>query len=72
MFVKVQDSKLIRDTISMALINTDSVEKNEYYTKRNLLMNQKKELDSVKKELSELKNDMSEIKNLLQNLISKV
>ena len=72
MFVKVQDSKLIRDTNSMALINTDSVEKTEYYAKRNLLMNQKKELDSVKIELSELKNDMSEIKNLLQNLISKV
>ena len=58
MLVKVNGTNLIRDTNSMALINTDNNEKNEYYAKRKLLQNQKTEINNVKEEIQELKKTM--------------
>ena len=49
----------------MALINTNSSEKNEYQTKVKLLKTQKDEINTVKKEIDSIKNDMREIKELL-------
>jgi hypothetical protein len=62
---------MVRDTNSMALINADNTEKNEYYSKLKLIVNQKQEINTVKSEMDCIKSEMSEIKSLLTQLLSK-
>ena len=69
MLVKVNGANLVRDTQSMALINTDNNEKNEYYSKVRLLQNQKNEINNVKAEMANIKDDVTEIKQLLMKLL---
>ena len=71
MYVKVSGTNFIRDINSMAIINTDSTEKNEYYAKQRLLQNQKVELNSIRSEIDGIKCDVSDIKQLLLQLIDK-
>jgi hypothetical protein len=69
MLVKVNGTKMIRDTASMALINTDNTERNEYYAKVKMLKTQKEEINNVKTEMADIKNDVAEIKTLLMKLL---
>ena len=69
MLVKVNDSNLVRDTKSMALMPTDQTEKNEYYAKVQMMKLQKTEINNLKQEINGIKNDVSEIKSLLCQLI---
>jgi len=71
MYVKVSGTNFIRDINSMAIINTDNTEKNEYYAKLKLLQNQKVELNSIRSEIDDIKCDVSDIKQLLLQLIQK-
>lgn len=71
MYVKVSGTNFIRDINSMAIINTDNSEKNEYYAKQKLLHNQKVELNSIRSEIDDIKIDISDIKQLLLQLINK-
>ena len=47
MLVKVTGTNLVRDTNTMALINTDNQVKNEYYEKLRMLKSQKEEINKV-------------------------
>jgi hypothetical protein len=69
MLVKVNGTKMVRDTKSMALINTDNTEKNDYYSKVRLLQNQKSEINNVKAEMASIRNDVAEVKQLLMKLL---
>ena len=69
--VKVTGTNFVRDTNSMALLNTDDNAKNEYYAKVRLLKTQKEEINKINKDINDLKDDMSDIKNLLKKLLDK-
>jgi hypothetical protein len=71
MYVKVTGTNFIRDTNSMAIINTDVSDKNEYYNKVKLLGLQKQEINTLKEEIDTIKTDMSEIKQLMVALLNK-
>lgn len=71
MFVEVKDSKFIRDTNSMALINKDMSARDEYYSKVRLLNYQKEEINKLKTDISSVKEDMCEIKEILKQLLGK-
>jgi hypothetical protein len=71
MLVEVKDTKYVRDTKSMALINTDSSARDEYYSKVRILSNQKEEINKLRTEVSTVKEDITEIKQLLKQLIGK-
>lgn len=72
MLVKVTGTNLVRDTTSMALINTDSESKNEYYNKLRMMKIQKEEINSVKTEIETMKQDMADIKSMMVKLLEKV
>jgi hypothetical protein len=72
MYVKVTGTNFVRDTNSMAIINTDVNDKNEYYNKVKLLSLQKQEINTLKDEIDIIRSDMSEIKQLMVALINKV
>jgi hypothetical protein len=71
MFVKVTGTNFVRDTESMALMNTDDNEKNEYLAKVRMLKTQKDEINTVKAEIANIKDDMGEIKQLMLQLLDK-
>ncbi len=69
--VKVTGTEFVRDTNSMALINTNNTERNEYYAKVRMLTTQKQEINTVKEEIASVKEDMNEIKQLMLKLLEK-
>lgn len=71
MLVEVKESKFVRDTKSMALINKDNSARDEYYSKVKMLTVQKEEINNIRAEVSTVKNDIEEIKKMLTQLIGK-
>lgn len=71
MLVEVKESKFVRDTTSMALINKDTSARDEYLAKVRMLNNQKQEINSLRMEISSVKDDINDIKQLLAQLIGK-
>jgi DNA repair exonuclease SbcCD ATPase subunit len=71
MLVKVTGTNFVRDTDSMALINTDIKEKNDYLAKVKMITNQKEELNKVRTEIDSIKDDMNDIKQMMKQLLEK-
>jgi hypothetical protein len=69
--VQVTGTKFYRDTETMALINKDLAALEEYKLKRNLMEQQKREINNIKSELNDMKSDISEIKDLMLKLLEK-
>ena len=72
MLINIPGTKLVRDTRSMALLNTDIAEKNEYLTKVRLLKTQKDEINTMKNHINGIQQDIGNIKELIQSLISQI
>jgi hypothetical protein len=56
-------SELYRDENSNAILNCSDIEYNEYIKVKNIIINQKTEIDTMK-------NDIEEIKLLLRSLVN--
>jgi len=68
-YVKIKDNdKLIRDTHSKAILNTDRVALEQYYAKRAVAKKQQQEQYETKQKIAQLEKDMSEIKDLLKQI----
>jgi hypothetical protein len=64
--VQIKDhKKLVRDTSSKAVLNTDKAALQEYYAKREMLKKEKDEKIETRERLAKIETDMQEIKNLL-------
>lgn len=64
--VAIKDhQKLLRDTHSKAVLNTDRNALQEYYAKREILKKEQEEKSETKMRLAKLETDMQEIKDLL-------
>ena len=64
--VAIKDNqKLVRDTHSKAILNTDRVGLQEYYAKRELVKKEKEDKMETKERLVKLESDMQDIKRLL-------
>lgn len=70
-YLKVQGTHMIRDTTNGALINRDIAGLEEYNKKRQLMSNQRDEINKVKSEIDTIKEDVSEIKQLILKLLDK-
>ena len=70
MLVKIPGTTYVRDTKTMALINTDVSGLEDYKLKFNLINNQKQEINTIKNEINGIKDDMQTIKSLLLQLAS--
>ena len=68
--VRIQDSALVRDIHSKAILNTDKAGLNDYLMKREIAKRQQAEQVQTKDRLDKIENDMSEIKNLLVQLVN--
>ena len=61
--VRIEDTALIRDIHSKAILNTDRLALQEYYQKRELAKKELSEKTESKQRLDKIENDMAEIKN---------
>ena len=68
--VRIEDTALIRDIHSKAILNTDKSGLNDYLMKREIAKKQQAEQIQTKDRLDKIENDMSEIKNLLVQLVN--
>jgi len=68
--VKIPGTTYVRDTKTMALINTDMAGLEDYKIKSSLINNQKSEINKVKNEINDIKDDVRIIKELLIQLSS--
>jgi len=66
--VRIEDTALIRDIHSKAILNTDRAGLDEYLMKREIAKKQQAEQLANKDRLDKLENDMSEIKSLLRDI----
>jgi len=69
--VKVEGTTFLRDTKTMALINTDVSGLEDYKMKSRLLSNQKNEINNIRNEINEVKDVIHIIKQLLLQLSGK-
>ena len=69
--VQIENSKLVRDLHSKAILNTDRVGLQNYYTQRELYRKEQAEKIEASNRLTQLEEDMSEIKTMLRELVSK-
>ena len=64
--VAIKDhKKLVRDTNSKAVLNTDKAGLQEYYAKREVLRKEQEEKMDTKERLAKIESEMQDIKNLL-------
>jgi hypothetical protein len=68
--VRIEDTSLIRDIHSKAILNTDKSGLNDYLMKREIAKKQQAEQVQTKDRLDKIENDMSDIKNLLVQLVN--
>ncbi len=68
--VRIEDTALIRDIHSKAILNTDKSGLNDYLMKREIAKKQQDEQVQTKDRLNKIENDMSDIKNLLVQLVN--
>ena len=68
-FIKVKGhDHLIRDPKTNSIINTNSMEYNEYLLKRESKKQENQKIQNLERDLDNIKDDLNEIKNLLRNL----
>ena len=68
--VPITDTLFVRDIHSKAILNTDRVGLQNYYTQRELYRKQAEKIEASNR-LTQLEEDMSEIKTMLRELVSK-
>lgn len=67
--VAIKDhQKLVRDTNSKAVLNTDKAGLQEYYAKREVLKKEQQEKIETKERLAKIESEMQDIKNLLTEI----
>ena len=69
--VQIPGTKLVRDTVTMALINKDVSGLEDYKAKRKYAEVQREQINNVKVEIDSIKNDISDIKKLMVKLLEK-
>jgi hypothetical protein len=71
MLVNTVEKGIVRDTESMALIIQDNRAKEEYYSKLQMVKNQKEQINMVTKEIADIRSDMDELKQLMKQLLDR-
>ena len=69
--VPITDTLFVRDVHSKAILNTDRIGLQNYYTQRELYRKEQAEKIEASNRLTQLEEDMSEIKTMLRELVSK-
>ena len=71
--IKVKDdTSLARDSLSKAVINTDTIGYETYLEQRNKLLAEKRAVEQNTKDIQELKHEIGDIKGMLEQILKRV
>jgi hypothetical protein len=59
---------LLRDLSTNAIINTDSIQSQQYIKAKQNKQSEREKIDRIESELNEVKSSLNEIKSMLRNL----
>lgn len=68
-YIPVKGTKLVRDMITGAILNTDTNEYNEYKLKKKIRDQETIEKNKLYNRVDKIENDISEIKELLMTML---
>ncbi len=68
-YIPVKGTKLVRDTTTGAILNTDINEYNDYKLKKKIRDQEAIEKSKLYNRVDKIENDISEIKELLMNIL---
>ena len=70
MYIKVEgNTDLVRDADTMAILNTNRTDYENYLRKRESILSDKQQIQVQAEEINNLKEDLSEIKQMLTALL---
>jgi hypothetical protein len=70
MYIKVEgNSDLVRDADTMAILNTNRTDYENYLRKRDSILSEKQQIQMQAEEINNIKEDLSEIKHMLTALL---
>lgn len=70
MYIKVEgNSDLVRDADTMAILNTNRTDYENYLRKRDSILSEKQQIQLQAEEINNIKEDLSEIKHMLTALL---
>jgi hypothetical protein len=73
LLIKVKDdTSLARDSLSKAVINTDTVGYETYLEQRNKLLAEKRAVEQNTKDIHELKQEIGDIKGMLTTILNAI
>jgi len=64
-------SHLLRDSKTNSIINTNTVEYQEYLNRRNVKVDENQKIQHLESDVANIKDDLSEIKSLLKELLKQ-
>ncbi len=64
-------SHLLRDSKTNSIINTNTIEYQEYLNRRNVKVDENQKVQTIEEEVYNIKNDISQIKSLLKELLNQ-
>jgi len=69
-YIKVEgNTDLVRDTETMAILNTNRTDYENYLRKRDSILSDKQQIQVQAEEINNLKEDLSEVKQMLTALL---
>ena len=69
-YIKVEgNSDLVRDAETMAILNTNRTDYDNYLRKRDSILSDKQQIQVQAEEINNLKEDLSEVKQMLTALL---
>lgn len=72
-YVKVEnETELIRDSVSKAIINTNVVEYETYVQQRQRMIAEKEAITKNTHDIEELKEEISDMKSILKQILERV
>jgi hypothetical protein len=70
MYIKVEgNSDLVRDADTLAILNTNRTDYENYLRKRDSILSEKQQIQLQAEEINNLKEDLNEIKQMLSALL---
>lgn len=71
-YSRIKDNQsLIRDLNSNSIINTNSLEYEDYLHRKKINLEKSEKMNEMETEIQNIKNDLGEIKNLLRSILNE-
>ena len=69
--INIKGTALVRDINTMAVLNNNKNELEQYKTRRKILAEQKNQINTMEQDIAKINSDISDIREMLTKLINR-